>query len=291
MENTNLTAQAVATAAILGISKVAYDLYNDTKIREEHYAKPLANMPENADALAAEMKSVVDNAISIIQSGHSNDAVALSKENELLMESAGIKLEDLKQIQETIELDKKNEGIDPQLPSLLENLRTRKHDQVDMDLAVGASLQRNHEMEATRAKISGVGLMLSSFMKEKGLSIEQVQEKAISKLQKRGNAEPTVSDISREMIQSASRANQDLVGKLVKTLTGQGHAPQAAPDTQPSPSQANSVDPQALQREGARLPAQSPSSPPPQRREGSPQRTSTQQPTTLSMSPGRTRRG
>ncbi|WP_137935835.1 hypothetical protein [Chitinivorax sp. B] len=266
MDNTNVSAKILATAAVVGISKVAYDLYNDTKIREEHYAKPLENMPNNAKALEEEMKTIVDNAISIIQSAYSNDSVAISDENKLAMANAGITSTDLEKIQKSIEQDKKNNSIESQLSNLVEELRTDKHNQVDMALAVGASLQRNHEMEATRAKISGVGLMLSSFMKEKGLSIEQVQEKAISKLHKSGNAEPTVSDISKEMIQSASRANQDLVGKLMKTLTGSGHAPHATPDTQQAPLQANIGDKQPQQRSDKSLIAQGPSDPKPQRR-------------------------
>lgn len=79
-------------------------------------------------------------------------------------------------------------------------------------LSQGAVAQRNFEMEKTRQKISYIGLFLSWFMKQKGLTYEQIQvkyEKEFSEDERRGH---------QMIINSAARSNQNLLGKFYLTL-------------------------------------------------------------------------
>lgn len=81
-------------------------------------------------------------------------------------------------------------------------------------MAEGAVEQRNWEMKMTRDQISYVGAFLSWFMKQKGLTYEQIEDKYTKQfphdeLQK-----------FEEIIKSASRANPNVFEKLVAKITG-----------------------------------------------------------------------
>ncbi|MFZ5600985.1 MAG: hypothetical protein ACOY7J_00905 [Pseudomonadota bacterium] len=79
-------------------------------------------------------------------------------------------------------------------------------------LSEGAVEQRNFEMKKTREMISYVGLFLSWFMKQKGLSYEQIQAKYIKEF--------SVSEREGHLkiIESAAGSNSDLMGKFYYTL-------------------------------------------------------------------------
>ncbi|MCO1334573.1 hypothetical protein MO867_09505 [Microbulbifer sp. OS29] len=80
-------------------------------------------------------------------------------------------------------------------------------------LGEGAVLQRNHELKKTREKISYLGQLLSWFMKAKGLSYAQIEEKY------RNDFTDSEKELHRTIVESASRSNQDLVGKLWKAIS------------------------------------------------------------------------
>ena len=79
-------------------------------------------------------------------------------------------------------------------------------------LSEGAVEQRNFEMKKTREMISYVGLFLSWFMKQKGLSYEQIQAKYLKEF--------SVSEREGHLkiIESAAGSNSDLLGKFYITL-------------------------------------------------------------------------
>ncbi|WP_445359271.1 hypothetical protein [Microbulbifer sp. ANSA005] len=79
-------------------------------------------------------------------------------------------------------------------------------------LGEGAVLQRNHELKKTREKISYLGQLLSWFMKAKGLTYAQIEEKYRSEFTE------SEKELHRAIVESASRSNQDLVGKLWKSI-------------------------------------------------------------------------
>ncbi|WP_413663997.1 hypothetical protein [Microbulbifer sp. CNSA002] len=79
-------------------------------------------------------------------------------------------------------------------------------------LGEGAVLQRNHELKKTREKISYLGQLLSWFMKAKGLTYEQIEEKYRSEFTE------SEKEMHRAIVESASRSNQDLLGKLWKSI-------------------------------------------------------------------------
>lgn len=79
-------------------------------------------------------------------------------------------------------------------------------------LSKGAVEQRNHEMERVRTKISYLGLALSWFLKQKGLSYSQIEEKYAQQFGKDQQA------MHLKIIESASRANPSVFNKLVHKL-------------------------------------------------------------------------
>ncbi|MCO1336034.1 hypothetical protein MO867_17015 [Microbulbifer sp. OS29] len=79
-------------------------------------------------------------------------------------------------------------------------------------LGEGAVLQRNHELVKTKEKISYLGQFLSWFMKAKGLSYAQIEEKY------RKDFTDSEKELHQNIVQSASRSNKDLVGKLWKSV-------------------------------------------------------------------------
>ena len=81
-------------------------------------------------------------------------------------------------------------------------------------LSQGAVAQRNHEMTMVREKISYFGGLLSWFLKQKGLSYEQITEKY------RVEFGEDVQGRHLEIIASASRANPSVFQKLAHKLTG-----------------------------------------------------------------------
>lgn len=79
-------------------------------------------------------------------------------------------------------------------------------------LSEGAVAERNLLMEKTRESISKLGVFLSWFMKQEGLSYNQIKAKYANSF--------TISEIEvhKKIIQSASRANHDLLSKFYNTL-------------------------------------------------------------------------
>ena len=79
-------------------------------------------------------------------------------------------------------------------------------------LSEGAVEQRNFEMKQVREKISYLGLFLSWFMKQEGLTYAQVQAKY--------ERDFSLSERAKHMkiIQSASGTNKNLLGKFYLTL-------------------------------------------------------------------------
>jgi hypothetical protein len=69
----------------------------------------------------------------------------------------------------------------------------------------------------TREKISCLGQFLSWFMKQKGLTYEQIEEKY------RKQFPQDEQHKFEEIIQSASRANPNVFEKFVSKLTGTAH--------------------------------------------------------------------
>jgi hypothetical protein len=80
-------------------------------------------------------------------------------------------------------------------------------------LSQGAVAQRNHEMDMVRDKISYFGYLLSWFLKQKGLSYEQITEKY------RLQFDQDAQGRHMAIIESASRANPSVFDKLVHKLT------------------------------------------------------------------------
>lgn len=80
-------------------------------------------------------------------------------------------------------------------------------------LAQGAVEQRNQEMKVTREQISYLGQFLSWFMKQKGLSYEQIEEKF------RKQFPASEQQKFEEIIASASRANPNVMNKLIGKVT------------------------------------------------------------------------
>lgn len=80
-------------------------------------------------------------------------------------------------------------------------------------LGEGAVLQRNHELTKTREKISYFGYFLSWFMKNKGLSYEQIQAKYSKDF-----AEGDIA-LHKKIIEAASRSNNDLFKKFIGTIS------------------------------------------------------------------------
>jgi hypothetical protein len=81
-------------------------------------------------------------------------------------------------------------------------------------MSVGAVEQRNVEMRMTREQISYLGAFLSWFMKQKGLTYEQLEDK-YEKLFPQSEI-----DKYEEIIKSASRANPNVFEKFVSKVTG-----------------------------------------------------------------------
>jgi len=144
---------------------LSYALYQDQKIRDAEYTKPLSTMPDNARALYEQMLSAETSGKAL-----SDEAVAKIR---------------------------------------LEILAT---------LSKGAVAQRNHEMSAVRQKISSFGYVLSWFLKQKGLSYQQIFAKY------RLDFSEGDQQLHLKIIESASRANPSvfwkLVGKLQNSVTG-----------------------------------------------------------------------
>lgn len=85
-------------------------------------------------------------------------------------------------------------------------------------MAEGAVEQRNWEMQMTREQISYIGRFLSWFMKQKGLSYAQIEQKYAQQF---GQDE---LGKFQEIINSASRSNPSVFSKLVAKLTGTAQA-------------------------------------------------------------------
>ena len=81
-------------------------------------------------------------------------------------------------------------------------------------LSQGAVEQRNHEMRKVREQISPLGRLLSWFLKQKGLSYQQIEEKYAKAFSK------DEQELHFKIIESASRSNPSVFGKLVSKLTG-----------------------------------------------------------------------
>jgi len=87
---------------------------------------------------------------------------------------------------------------------------------IELDIArmmsEGAVAQRNFEMDKTRAAISRLGLFLSRYMKEKDMTYAQLQQKY--------EAEFSKDELAghRQIIESASRSNANLLNRYVQTL-------------------------------------------------------------------------
>lgn len=81
-------------------------------------------------------------------------------------------------------------------------------------LSQGAVAQRNHEMAVVRGEISYFGGLLSWFLKQKGLSYEQITEKY------RVEFGEDVQGRHLEIIASASRANPSVFQKLAHKVMG-----------------------------------------------------------------------
>jgi methylphosphotriester-DNA--protein-cysteine methyltransferase len=79
-------------------------------------------------------------------------------------------------------------------------------------MSEGAVAQRNFEMDKTRAAISRLGLFLSQYMKEEGMTYAQLQQKY--------EAEFSKDELAghQQIIASASRVNPNLLYKYVQTL-------------------------------------------------------------------------
>ncbi|NER38115.1 MAG: DUF4157 domain-containing protein [Oscillatoria sp. SIO1A7] len=83
-------------------------------------------------------------------------------------------------------------------------------------LAEGAVIARNNQMDEVRGKISKLAQLISSFMKKKGLEYEELYNKYQQKY-------PNFNEdqINEKIIESASRSNQDLLARLLGSVTGQ----------------------------------------------------------------------
>ena len=90
-------------------------------------------------------------------------------------------------------------------------------------MSEGAVAQRNFQMKKTREAISGVGLYLSWFMKQEGMSYQAIQakyERDFAEDERRGHM---------KMIESAARSNSALLSKfyasIVKKFWGASSGP------------------------------------------------------------------
>jgi len=81
-------------------------------------------------------------------------------------------------------------------------------------LSKGAVAQRNHEMQVVREQISKVGYLLSWFLKQKGLGYERIYAKYAQIFSQDEQA------LHLAIIDSASRANPSVFGKLTGKLMG-----------------------------------------------------------------------
>jgi hypothetical protein len=119
--------------------------------------------------------------------------------------------------------------------ALTDNQKKEAHDEARLsvfsDLAEAASEQRNQEMKQTRKEISFLGAVLSSIMKRKGKTYEEVFVKfATKKLEQVNIAESKAlmefKELSTEnklevytkIVESASRSNPNVQQKLIETL-------------------------------------------------------------------------
>lgn len=81
-------------------------------------------------------------------------------------------------------------------------------------LAEGSVAQRNWEMNAVRKKISNLGYLFSWFLKQKGLSYEEIEKKFSTDF----NEDKKEAYLS--IIASAARSNPDLYKKFFGKITG-----------------------------------------------------------------------
>jgi methylphosphotriester-DNA--protein-cysteine methyltransferase len=92
-------------------------------------------------------------------------------------------------------------------------------------MSEGAVVQRNHEMDKTRSSISSVGYLLSWFMKQKGMTYEQIQAKYQQEFK------DDEVKLHQKIVESASRSNKNLTDKFTQTLAKKLGAPAPAAST------------------------------------------------------------